>query len=201
MRKMILAAAAAVMAGLAGFAAPVLEARISAVAVECSSPRGWSAGARAELERHLALVGAMGASRPTVAALTIVLGEKAPGEGEPEAHTSYAKLVGDRLYLWGDDKNCPGTLFAVYGFLENILGVVWPMPGDANIVAPKTGVVRIPAGWSWKYRPPLKSGMMRGGGKVKKGSAIDQHAELAPNALRRTPDQIPAIIDKYRKEA
>ena len=52
------------------------------------------------------------------------------------------------IVFWGNTQR--GTLFAVYGFLENILGVVWPMPGDANIVAPKTGVVRIPAGWSWK---------------------------------------------------
>ena len=172
MKKTILAAAVAVMSGFAGNAAPVLEARISAVAVECSSPRGWPADARAELERHLALVGAMGASRPTVAALTIVLGEKAPGAGEPEAHTSYAKLVGNRLYLWGDDKNCPGTLFAVYGFLENILGVVWPMPGDENIVAPRADKVRMPANWSWSYRPPLRSGMMRGGRPLK-GKAKD----------------------------
>ena len=136
MKKMILAAAAAIMSGFAGNAAPFFEAKVSDVAVEGAPIKGLSADARAELERHLALVGAMGTSRPTVAALTIVLGEKAPGAGEPEAHTSYAKLVGDRLYLWGDDKNCPGTLFAVYGFLENILGVVWPMPGDANIVAP-----------------------------------------------------------------
>ena len=126
---------------------------------------------------------------PHAAALTIVLGEKAPGEGEPEQHTSYAKLVGDRLYLWGDDKNCPGTLFAVYGFLENILGVVWPMLGDANIVVPKADVVRIPAGWSWKYRPPLKSGMMRGG-KPPKGKFSDANAHLAPKALRRTEAQI-----------
>ena len=189
MKKMILAAAAAIMSGFAGNAAPFFEAKVSDVAVEGAPIKGLSADARAELERHLALVGAMGTSRPTVAALTIVLGEKAPGAGEPEAHTSYAKLVGDRLYLWGDDKNCPGTLFAVYGFLENILGVVWPMPGDANIVAPKTGVVRIPAGWSWSYRPPLRCGMMRGGRPLK-GKPKDANAHLAPKALRRTEAQI-----------
>ena len=86
MKKMILAVVA-VMSGFAGNAAPILEVRIASVAVEGAPINGLSADARAELERHLAVVGAMGASRPTDAALTIVLGEKAPSEGEPEAHT------------------------------------------------------------------------------------------------------------------
>ena len=88
MKKMILAAAVAVVSGFAGNAAPFFEARIASVAVEGAPIKGLSADARAELVRHLALVGAMGASRPTAAALTIVLGEKAPGEGEPEQPTS-----------------------------------------------------------------------------------------------------------------
>ena len=55
-----------------------------------------------ELALHLSLV----SGKPFVPAkenpsLTVVLGEKAPGEGEPEAFTSYGKRVGDRLYLWG----------------------------------------------------------------------------------------------------
>ena len=166
------------------------EARLSSVAIEGGNIRGLSADARAELEKHLTLVGGHDFS-PTRgnAELTIVLGQKAPGAGEPELHTSYAKLVGDHLYLWGDDEHCPGTLFAVYGFLERILGVVWPMPGDANIVAPTAKSLRMPADWSWRYRPPLKSGMMRGGGKIK-GAVKDVHAELAPAALRRTQAQI-----------
>ena len=204
---LMLAAVSAVAAGKAAD----LEARLSSVAIEGGDITGLSADARAELEKHLALVagtkcGALGeralpcgAQSGRAAELTIVLGQGAPGAGEPEAHTSYAKLVGDRLYLWGDDKNCPGTLFAVYGFLEKILGVVWPMPGDTNIVAPPATSLRMPEGWSWSYRPPLKSGMMRGGGKVKKGSATDQYAELAPNALRRTPDQIVQAAEDVKR--
>ena len=198
-----------VLAAVAVFAvdcranAEVLEARIASVSVEAAPIKGLSADARAELERHLALVdpAARRDASPHLPAvgLTIMLGQRAPGAGEPEAHTSYAKLVGDRLYLWGDDKNCPGTLFAVYGFLENILGVVWPMPGDANIVAPKTDVVRIPAGWSWKYRPPLKSGMMRGGAVKGKGPAQDANAHLAPKALRRTAEQIVQAGEDVRR--
>ena len=65
MKKMILAAAVAVVSGFAGNAAPILEAKVSDVAIEGAPIKGLSADARAELERHLAVVGAMGASRPT----------------------------------------------------------------------------------------------------------------------------------------
>ena len=167
----------------------ILEVRLSSIAVEGGRINGFSADARSELEKHLSLV-CGGVFRPAGdnAQLEIVLGAKAPGSGEVEPHTSYAKLSGGRLYLWGDDRRAPGTLFAVYGFLERILGVVWPMPGDENIVAPRAGKVRIPAGWTWSYRPPLKSGMMRGG--MGKKGAKDAHSELVPAPLRRTQAQI-----------
>ena len=183
---LVLACSSSLLVG----ASSSFEARLSSVAIEGGNIRGLSADARAELEKHLALVGGHDFSPAREKAeLTIVLGQKAPGAGEPELHTAYAKLVGNRLYLWGDDEHCPGTLFAVYGFLERILGVVWPMPGDANIVAPAARSLRMPADWSWRYRPPLKSGMMRGGGKIK-GAVKDVHSELAPAALRRTQAQI-----------
>ena len=181
-------------AGISAFAGPVFEARLSAVAVEGGLEKGRPTDARAELERHLSLVA--GGFRPAAgkAELTVVLGQKAPGEGEVDANTSYAKLVGDRLYLWGDDERGPGTLFAVYGFLEKVLGVVWPMPGDANIVAPAAASLKMPSDWSWRYRPPLKCGMMRGG-KRPKGKVSDPIANLAPNELRRTEAQIVQSIE------
>ena len=115
------------------------EARLSSVAIEGGNIRGLSADARAELEKHLALVNPAArrdaSPHPQAAELTIVLGQKAPGAGEPELHTSYAKLVGNRLYLWGDDEHCPGTLFAVYGFLEGIRI-------QCHSVADKTGLLR-----------------------------------------------------------
>ena len=195
-------AVVAVLAGLAGCnpaekraeapAEPRLEARLSAVAIEGGvNKKGLPSDARAELERHLALV-AGGTFRSSSEApdLTIVLGKPAPEAGEPAAFTAYAKLVGNRLYLWGDDRRCPATAFAVYGFLEKNLGVVWPMPGDDNIVAPPADRVRIPVGWSWSYCPPLRSGWMRGGSNKKGGK--DEHAQLVPGALRRTQEQIDA---------
>ena len=195
----------AVVAGLAGLvgcgpsakrdeapAVPMFEARLSAVAIEGGmNKKGAPTDARADLELHLALI-AGGAFRPATEKpeLTIVLGKPAPEAGEPAAFTSYAKLVGDRLYLWGDDRRYPATEFAVYGFLEKNLGVVWPMPGDDNIVAPRADRVRMPVGWSWSYSPPLKSGFMRGGSNKKGGK--DEHEQLLPKELRRTQEQIDA---------
>ena len=172
-----------------GGGSPMLEARLSSVAIEGGLNGSQLSDARRELELHLSLV-AGGAFRPAAgnAELTIVLGKKAPGVGEPEAFTSYAKLVGNRLYLWGDDRRCPATRFAVYGFLERVLGVVWPTPGDANIVAPKANRLRMSANWSWSYRPPLRCGMMRGGYCRK--DVKDVNARLLPQAMRRTPEQI-----------
>ena len=202
MKKMMLAASVAALSWFVGHASPMFNARLSAVAIESGSPRGWSAEARAELEKHLSLVAGVeigGTASAVAAELTIVLGEKAPGEGEPAAHTSYAKLVGNRLYLWGDDSRCPGTLFAVYGFLEKVLGVVWPMPGDDNIVAPRADKVQMPANWSWSYCPPLRCGMMRGGRTKGKGPVMDAYAELVPSALRRTPEQIAQASEDVRR--
>ena len=107
-RKMLcVTAAVAAFAAVEGLG---FEARLSSVAIEEGARNQWVEDARAELERHLALVDGGGFSPAKgKAELTIVLGRKATGEGEPESHTSYAKLVGDRLYLWGDDERCPGT--------------------------------------------------------------------------------------------
>ena len=171
----------------------VLTARISAIAIEGRPTGKWSGDARTELELHLSLAaGREFRAAQEVPELTIALGVKAPGAAEPEAFTSYAKLVGNRLYLWGDDKRCPGTLFAVYGFLEEILGVVWTMPGDANIVVPQSECAKIPSSWTWSYRPPLRRGMMRGGMIVK--NPKDRNSNLPPKALRRTPEQIKQSI-------
>ena len=182
--KVFLMALAAVAASATGFSAAkevsapsnggksVLTARISAIAIEGRPTGKWSGDARTELELHLSLAaGREFRAAQEVSELTIALGVKAPGAAEPEAFTSYAKLVGNRLYLWGDDNRCPGTLFAVYGFLEEILGVVWTMPGDANIVAPQSEYVKIPSSWTWSYRPPLRRGMMRGGKCVRRCSS------------------------------
>lgn len=95
----------------------------------------------------------------------IVLGESAPGDGSVADFTSYARRVGNAIYLWGDDKiGRHGTLFAVYGLCEKLLGVRWVYPGDDGIVFWAQESIEIPKDWSWVYRPPLAKSKMRGEG-------------------------------------
>ncbi len=191
--KKIVFAVAFAVAMAAGVSCAQEAVPFRSVAVENHVAGKQQDDALHELALHLSFV----SGKPFVPAkenpsLMIVLGEKAPGDGEPEAFTSYGKRVGDRLYLWGDDsEGRPGTLFAVYGFLEKVLDVVWPMPGDDNIVAPAAESLRVPQGWSWRYRPPLRCGMMRGG-KAPRRPVQDRSAEFAPRVLRRTEAQIVA---------
>ena len=190
--RVICGVAAFVVALLAPASCAQEVVPIRSVAVENHVGGKEPEEASRELALHLSCV----SGKPFVAAtenpaLTIVLGEKAPGEGDPEAFTSYGKRVGGRIYLWGDDsEDRPGTLFAVYGFLESVLGVVWPMPGDDNIVAPAADSLRVPMDWSRRYRPPLLCGMMCGG-SVRR-PVKDRTPEFAPNPLRRTEAQIVA---------
>lgn len=178
--SLLLVAIAALMSNAAALTVPARQVTIE--------NRGGSHEAKDELSLHLAMAVNSQPSTPTPQpTLTVMLGEKAPGAGKVAEFTSYAKLVGDRLYLWGDDVRGKGTLFAVYGFLENCLGVVWPEPGDENIVVRKTAV-EIPENWAWSYCPPLRSGMMRGGNLPK--DLKDRQCEFAPKELRRTEAEI-----------
>ena len=121
--------------------------------------------AHRELVKHLELVS--GAKPGADGAFRIHLGERAPGEGEPAKHTSYARLRGNDLYLWGDGAMTPrnepynGTLFAVYGFLEAALGIRWVRPGDEGIVFRPMKSVRLEDGWSWTYRLASENARIR----------------------------------------
>ena len=143
--------------------------------------------ARQELVKHLKLVS--GRAPAESGDVTIVLGEPAPGE-KAEPFTAAARLVGDRLYLWGDRPET--TQFAVYGFLERVLGVRWVMPGDDGIVCTPRRTVELPADWNWRYVPPLADSKIRVA-PYKGGS--DVWAELLPNALRRPPEVLKRIAD------
>ena len=60
-------------------AASTFEARLAAVAIESGAPKGWSADARAELEKHLALVAeGVGGGRTGPAPADGPQGETAP---------------------------------------------------------------------------------------------------------------------------
>ncbi|MBQ5795222.1 MAG: hypothetical protein IIW14_04425 [Kiritimatiellae bacterium] len=143
-----------------GIAASVGE--VAGFQIKSSATDGF---AEAELAKHLRLVCG---GRLDGCKLTFVLGERAPGAGEVEAFTSYGQRVGDKVYLWGDDSRTnpksprrPGTLFAVYGFLEEVLGVKWVSPGDEGIVFQSAASVEVPEKWQWRYVPPLMMGYIR----------------------------------------
>ena len=138
------------------------EMRLGAITVRSSLQDDF---AQSELIKHLKLIGIENGIGDK---LIIELGKCAPGSEAVRPFTSYGRRAGDTVYLWGDD-SCekpksqprPGTLFAVYGFLEDVFGVRWVSPGDEGIVFEKRESVSIPKDWSWSYVPPLKMGYIR----------------------------------------
>ena len=159
--------------------------------------------AEAELVKHLKLVCG---EKPEASGLTIALGERAPGEGEPEPFTSYGRRVGDTVYLWGDDSRenpksqpRPGTLFAVYGFLESVFGVRWVSPGDEGIVFGKKERFSVPHDWSWRYEPPLMMGYIRTPlFRELKHAAEPGKNKYLPNLMRQTKEDAWRMDQDFR---
>ncbi len=87
------------------------------------------------------------------------------------------KLVGDRLYLAGDDSDGPaawimhnnrtrvGTLFSVYELLQRELGVKWLWPGELGEVIPATKNVIIDK-WDDRGTPAFIHTRWRDGGAM-----------------------------------
>jgi hypothetical protein len=75
-------------------------------------------------------------------------------------------MTSTAVYFWGDDgkKEGPkkrikarhGSLFAMYGFLENVLGVKWVRSGDEGIVFKPMKSVKVPVAWKYSFYPPLE---------------------------------------------
>ena len=191
------------------FAAFVVYA-VAAVGADMSLPgfrvvtKAADAYAQDELVKHLKLFTAERKTCAEESVLTVVLGEPAPGSSAPAPFTSYAKRVGNSIYLWGDDTplagkhrrgveslvSCrPGTLFAVYGFLEDGLGFKWVRAGEIGVVCPKTRRINIPNGWTWSYTPPLDEGTMR---SMQWRGKPGRNARFAPEELRATESRVAA---------
>lgn len=159
--------------------------------------------AEAELVKHLKLVCG---EKPEASGLTIALGERAPGEGAPEPFTSYGRRVGDTVYLWGDDSRenpksqpRPGTLFAVYGFLESVFGVRWVSPGDEGIVFGKKERISVPPDWSWRYEPPLMMGYIRTPPfRELRHAAEPGKNKYLPEAMRQTVEEAWRMDQDFR---
>ena len=115
-----------------------------------------------ELEKHLRLVcGRVGeGSGP----LTFAFGRPEGATNAP--YSAFARRVGDTIWFWGDDKGTKrypyyGSAFAVYGFLETVLGVRWVAPGDGGIVYEPKAKVELADGWNYEYHCRAETALMR----------------------------------------
>lgn len=145
--------------------------------------------AAAELQKHLELITGVyiriGEKNDTD--YTFHVGTFPPGsEPQLNGHEEGFRIISDKnVYFYGDDfqpnlvkanedismvsnhLTRSGTLFAVYDFLEDVLGIHWVMPGDQGIVyspsksldlpkekkqwVPKLAQRQIRSGYKWKY--------------------------------------------------
>lgn len=115
-----------------------------------------------ELEKHLKLVCS---SQIGSNGFTFVFGK--PKDAVSAKYGSYAQRKGDKIYFWGDDigvRRYPyyGSAFAVYGFIEELLGVKWVRPGDDGIVFKRVRSVDIPDNWRYEFRFRAQTALMRG---------------------------------------
>ena len=114
-----------------------------------------------ELEKHLLMIAKTRKPAKAQSGAVFVIGKVAPGCKEASEHEALAHAVGGKIYFWGDDARNNiaqrwGTLYAVYGFLEKLLGVKWVGPGDRGIVLSQRSTVEVPEDWSYRFYPPLE---------------------------------------------
>lgn len=107
-----------------------------------------------ELQQHLRLVTGQPVAVTNAAAAgagsgyPFFLGVPAPGDARPLAPEEARWEITPRgAWLWGNDgRGRSGTQDAVYGFLEEELGVRWIEPGDFGVVAPTQASLTLTAG-------------------------------------------------------
>ena len=136
--------------------------RIADVRVVVARKNAVTEAAERELKKHLALVGGWQADGK---GLSIVLGRGPEGTGPATNFESRVAFANGRLYCWGDDRKGAatpryGTLFAVYRFLDEALGVRWVTAGDDGIVFTPRETFAVPER-ELDYRPPLVMMTMR----------------------------------------
>ena len=153
------------------FAAQAVEIdlRTARITVE-NKENGTQAHAATELEKHLALIA--GERKPAADGFEFVIGRVAPGKAAAKDWEAHAAAVDGKIYFWGDDgdegRARPGSNFAVYGFLEKVLGVRWVRPSDDGIVFEPRAKVEVPDGWTYRFYPPLEKSDIRAGNCPKK---------------------------------
>lgn len=207
-----------VLMALAVFSVPLMVLAIDidvtrARIVIADGKAGSVRTAAEELERHFALIGGR---CPDGKGVTFVLGARPNGEPEPKPFESHVAIADGKVWLWGDDtwehaegwedRQHPGTLFAVYVFLDEALGVKWPYPGDADTVLPKRRLFHLDNAWRGRYWPPLVMTQIRNYGALerKPDGRYGRHQArpdepVPPSALRLTPADIDADARKYEQ--
>lgn len=159
--------------------------------------------ARDELIRHVELV--CGRKPDGSGRFRISIGMPPPRHEASGEFMSYGKRIGDTIYLWGDDTvrsdgvKTPGTLFAVYGFIEEVLGVRWVRPGDDGTIVKAMENVSIPLDWNHKYRPALDMCNIRA-----YDAKLDPDGELTfnkyiPSSMRLSRSAADQVVSDYRR--
>ena len=143
-----------------------------------------------ELEKHLALIA--GERRPSKKGVAFVIGRKAPGAEDAPEWTSKAAVSTEAVYFWGDDgverdgkgriKPRHGSLFAMYGFLEKVLGVKWVRSGDEGIVFKAQKKASVPSDWTYSFYPPLELSNFRA--KARTFAWKEKWEKATPGPLR-----------------
>jgi hypothetical protein len=181
-------------------ASSAIEVDLRTARITVADPENNSQSKAAkELEKHLALIA--GERKPSANGFEFAIGRVAPGKEAAKAWEAHAFADGKAVYFWGDDGNLSngknyGSMFAVYGFLDEVLGVEWVRPGDDGIVYRKQTVASIPDGWTHRFYPPMEKSEIRVGVCPKKG------AKPAPRFLgdNVTPKElIPTFGESVRR--
>ena len=137
----------------------------SVAMAKAGDPKSNRALAKAELEKHLALV--YGDDWTNRCTLKFSF-KPAPGEAcRTGRFAACAKRVGDTVYFWGDDKGASsfawyGSLFAVYRFLNEAYGILWTAPGDDGIVFRPGAEPKTADGWKATVKAPTQMAVLRG---------------------------------------
>ena len=201
------------VAAMACSAAFALDVNLAKAGISVSDPGNANqVYAARELEKHLNLIsGCKDRKRTGGENAVFVIGAPAPGMRKAKDFEALAAEKDGKVYFWGDDGRsaykgevpCGGSMFAVYAFLDKVLGVKWVYPGDDGIVYKKRSSVSVKEGWKDRFVPPLLSTRMRGGDAFKSKN-LDPDGSLkwekyVPTAMRKTIDDEKRFIAETRE--
>jgi hypothetical protein len=151
MKSIGLTAFVSLVLGALSYAAPVTVSPANAVIVLTAKTNDAINTAARELQKHLKLVTdtefpVLPAGSAMTGKFPFFVGVPAPGDTHAFApEEARWAVTPEGVYLYGADKP-DGTLFAVYAFLEEALGLRWIEPGDKGIAYDKQAALTLAAG-------------------------------------------------------